>query len=159
MVPLIIIMLKLLNDEGWSLGYRKVHKTLELLEQDMDEICEDFDKFLYRFYGEVLPVFKSFPEQLAMLIRPGLIGINDRRILALLWWSMFRADFRGAFDKITVPVLYFYPDAGLYPKEVASEYMAQHSKSTVKVVECANASHMVPIEQPGLLVREIEAFL
>ena len=150
---------KLLNDADWSLGYRKVHKTLEVLEQDMDEICEDFDKFLYRFYGEVIPVFTTFPETLAMLIRPGLIGINDRRILALLWWSMFRADFRGAMDKLTVPVLYFYPENGLYPKEAASEYMAQHSKSTVKVVECAGASHMVTIEQPGFLVQEIEAFL
>jgi len=149
---------KLLNDDNWSLGYRKVHKTLELLEQDMDLICEDFDKFLFTFYGEVLPVFATFPEQLAVLIRPGLIGINDRRILALFWWSMFRADFRGAIDKITVPVLYFYPDNGLYPKEVASEFMTAHAKGGVKIVECANASHMVPIEQPELLAKEIAAF-
>ena len=150
---------KLLNDESWSWGYRKVHKTLELLEQDMDQICEDFDQFLYRFYGEVIPVFQTFPEQLAMLIRPGLIGINDRKLLALLWWSMFRADCRGAFDRLTVPVLYFYPEHGLYPREVASEFMAAHSKSTVKVVDGVNAIHMLPIEQPAFMVKEIEDFL
>ena len=150
---------KLLNDESWSWGYRKVHKTLEVLEQDMDQICEDFDQFLYRFYGEVIPVFQTFPEQLAMLIRPGLIGINDRKLLALLWWSMFRADCRGAFDRLTVPVLYFYPENGLYPREVASEFMTACSKSTVKVVDGVNASHMLPIEQPAFMVKEIEDFL
>ncbi len=150
---------KLLNDENWNLGYRKVHKTLELLEADMDEICEDFDRFLFRFYGEVLPVFKSFPEAIELLIRPGLIGLNDRKILALLWWSMFRADFRSAIDKITVPVLYFYPDSGLYPKEVAADFMTEHCKAGVKVVECANASHMVPMEQPAFLVDEILSFI
>lgn len=149
---------KLVNDEEWKWGYRKAPTEMKDLENTMDLICEDFDQFLFRFHTEMFPDLAQLPENIILMMKPALSGINDTRILSLYWWSMFRSDYRQALKKLTVPVLYFYPDDGLYPKEVAAEFMTKASQSTVKVIECKNATHLVPVEQPAMMVQEIDAF-
>ena len=150
---------KLLNDENWKYGYRVSEMTLEILEKQMDLICDDFDQFFFNFYCDMVPSLKALPPEVALLTYQGLVGINNRKILSLLWWAMCRADFRSAFDKITVPALYMYPEKGLYPLEVATDFMAKHTHGPFKAITIKNASHLLYVEYPEIVARAIIDFI
>lgn len=150
---------KYVNDETWRWGYRQTPMEITDLISDMNRICDDFDQFMLDSFKTVFPPANDLLPAFQLLMKPGIGGSNDRKAMALFYWSMGIADYREAIKKITVPVLYFHPDFGQFPRETAFEFFANNCGSTVKIIECVNATHGVPVEQPVMIAQEIDAFI
>lgn len=148
---------KVTCDDQWKYGAFGTYDN-QCMEQDLGIIAQDVTKFMWKFWKLVLPDFAALPEDLELLVAPGLKGFNHTLPLLGLWHAMFTTDYRNVIPSISVPMAYIIPETPIYPMGAAN-YVKEHAGNTVKIIEAPGCTHMGLTEKPLMTAQDIMAFI
>ena len=137
-----------LNTERWPLGVCKGTYDAARLQEDERLLETDFLQFLHRFFLDSDPRYRLLSDQeQQQMLRAEMEG-HDPVVLASLWRSMCREDYREDLKRITVPSIIFYGDPGsLYGSDTAV-YMQRQISGEATLVPFSPGSHMLIYEHP-----------
>lgn len=79
-------------------------------------------------------------------------------VLYTLWLDMLDADYRRGACKITVPMLYYYTESGMYPASVAG-WLAEHVQGEFKCIDLYPHNHFTMLSETRRIVPELYALL
>jgi len=150
---------KMRNTGSWKFGALSCRLGEEKLDEFVKLAKTDFDRFLDYYYENTNPAYAPMDVENREAFRKERMKGQDREIIASLWESLNRTDYRSVLPKITVPTAVFH--AGVMPvcTEEAAEYYKAHIPASVKLVKFQNATHAIMVDEPDRFAEEIRRFI
>ena len=138
---------KVLCDTEWSHGLRTVEEpSASIMEHMMQTVTYDFMSvggWVMKAASNMMSAFSPLPYG---------------SILYTLWLDMLDADYREGAKNITVPMLYFYTENGMYPPSVA-RWLSRNVKGIYKSINMKPHNHFTMLGETNLIVSEIKTLL
>ena len=138
---------KVLCDTEWSHGLRTVEEpSASIMEHMMQTVTYDFMSvggWVMKAASNMMSAFSPLPYG---------------SILYTLWLDMLDADCREGAKNITVPMLYFYTENGMYPPSVA-RWLSRNVKGIYKSINMKPHNHFTMLGETNLIVSEIKTLL
>jgi pimeloyl-ACP methyl ester carboxylesterase len=71
-----------------------------------------------------------------------------------LWLDMLNADYRDAIRSVTVPLAYFLPEKGIYPRSAAA-FLSENAGGPFRLVRLPGRDHMTMLEEGGVIAKTL----
>ena len=149
---------KMVNDAEWNLGVTGY--TIDDFFRYMDMLFQDAGYWLLDFRRWHDPEYmKTLPKEEEPSFTAGIMQGNTHHVMAALWYSLCRKDYRNTLSKISIPIACFCPVPGSLFLPPVNRYVADHVSGPSKLIEFEGCDHAFVGVEPERWAQEIKAFI
>lgn len=150
-----------MRNDGWRGGIGCGSWTDEDFFRDFDRMFDDAGSAAWHIFSHLVnpAVGAATPPAMAGTMAAAAGAGLDPLVFAAFWYSLFRADQRGAIGKIDVPFQYVQPETPLYGDETIAFYR-EHLRGPFRLeTGFPGTTHAILEESPREVADRVKPFL
>lgn len=150
-----------MRNDGWRGGIGCGSWTDEDFFRDFDRMFDDVGSAARHIFSHLVnpAVGAATPPEMAGTMAAAAGTGLDPLVFSAFWYSLFRADQRGAISKIDVPFQYVQPDTPLYGDETVAFYRANLRGPFRLETGFPGTTHTILQERPREVAARVKPFL